>query len=375
MIRWKNKIRKVCALVCCTLAVSTWTGITGFAAVSGAAPVSLMAADVVAGAAPGSVLAPSGGSTASQTESSSEVRVIRSGSSSTPKVGPGAQYPPVETVTQPITGYLGGSKINLLSNQTASQMLSVLVETNQGKLIMIDGGVEEDAAHLIETIAARGGQVEAWLITHPHSDHIGALNYILNHPECGITVNNIYCSFADLSWYYDNEAYRADTVAALMNTLAAVPAERLHGDIVKGQQIVVDNVIITVMNTPYLFSYNSINNSSVAYMLNINGKKAMFLGDMGEEAGRQLIADNSAETLKCDIVQMAHHGQYGVSLEVYQILQPEICLWSCPEWLWNNDNGGGVDSGSWLTIETRRWMAQLGVPYHVCIKDGDQVIQ
>ena len=160
-----------------------------------------------------------------------------------------------------------------------------------------------------------------------------------------------------------------------MNTLAAVPAERLHGDIVKGQQIVVDNVIITVMNTPYLFSYNSINNSSVAYMLNINGKKALFLGDMGEEAGRQLIADNSAETLKCDIVQMAHHGQYGVSLEVYQILQPEICLWSCPEWLWNNDNGGGVDSGSWLTIETRRWMAQLGVPYHVCIKDGDQVIQ
>ena len=48
---------------------------------------------------------------------------------------------------------------------------------------MIDGGVEEDAQHLIEVLAARGGQVDTWLVTHTHTDHIGALNYILNHTE------------------------------------------------------------------------------------------------------------------------------------------------------------------------------------------------
>ncbi len=329
---------------------------------------------VVAGQAPGAIASPNAGSGGPQTNSSG-VRIIYSAGSSQPKVGPGAEYTPVNTVTTPITGYLGGSKINLLANQTASQMLSVLIETNQGRLIMIDGGVQEDAQHLIEVLAARGGQVDAWLVTHPHSDHIGALNYILSHPECGITVNNIYYSFADISWYQQYEAYRADTVQMLMNTFAALPQERLHGDIYKGQEIWVDNVKITVMNLPYLFSYNSINNSSVAYMLEINGKKALFLGDMGQEAGRQFLADNAPETLKCDIVQMSHHGQYGVEKEVYQVLRPEICLWSCPQWLWDNDNGGGVDSGSWFTLDTRRWMTELGVPYHVCIKDGDQVIQ
>ena len=329
---------------------------------------------VVAGQAPGVQTSPDAGSVSPQT-SNSGVRVIYSAGSSQTKVGPGAEYSPVTTVTTPITGYLGGSKLNLLANQTASQMLSVLIETNQGKLIMIDGGVEEDAQHLIEVLAARGGQVDTWLVTHPHSDHIGALNYILNHPECGITVNNIYYSFADISWYQQYEAYRADTVQMLMNTFAALPPEKLHGDIYKGQEIQVDNVKITVMNLPYLFSNNAINNSSVAYMLDINGKKALFLGDMGEEAGRQFLADNSPESLKCDIVQMAHHGQYGVSKEVYQVLQPEICLWSCPQWLWDNDSGSGLDSGNWFTLDTRRWMAELGVPYHVCIKDGDQVIQ
>ncbi len=331
---------------------------------------------VVAGTAPGTEISPDGSSTSTQTTSSG-VRVIHSSGSngSDTQVGPGAEYTPVSSVTTPITGYLGGSKINLLANQTASQMMSVLVETNQGNLIMIDGGLEGDAEHLIETLSARGGVVDAWLITHPHSDHIGALNYILSNPDCGITVNNIYYSFADISWYQEYESYRADTVQTLMDTLATVPSENLHGDIYKGQEIQVDNVTITVMNLPYLFSSNSINNSSVAYMLDINGKKALFLGDMGEEAGNQLLADNSAEALKCDIVQMSHHGQYGVSKTFYQTVEPEICLWTCPQWLWDNDNGGGVDSGSWYTVETRRWMAELGVPYHVCIKDGDQVIQ
>lgn len=319
----------------------------------------------------------SAGMAASESQSSSGVRVIRSsGTGGSGKVGPGAeQYTPVMTVSAPITGYLGGSKLNLLANQTASQMMSVLVETNQGKLIMLDGGVEGDAAHLIEALAARGGHVDAWLITHPHSDHVGALNYILSHPECGITVDNIYYSFADLSWYRDYEAYRADMVEQLMNTFAALPQEKLHGDIYKGQEIWVDNVKITVMNKPYLQSNNSINNSSVAYMLDINGKKALFIGDMGVETGKQFIADNPPEALKCDILQMAHHGQNGVGFEVYKVMQPEVCLWPTPDWLWNNDSGSGTDSGNWKTLEVRSWMAQLRVQYHVCIKDGDQVIQ
>ena len=302
-------------------------------------------------------------------------RVIRTDTRSSFSEGPGKEYAPVMSMTQPIVGYLGGSKLHFLSNQTNSQMLSAIVETNQGKLIVIDGGTADDGPHLAQALAAKGGHVDAWLITHPHSDHVGALYHIIQHPEYGITTDNVYYSFPDLSWYREYESGRADMVEATLNAFAALPPGTLHGDIDKGQEIVVDNVKITVMNRPYLFAKNSINNSSVAYMLDINGRKALFLGDMGEEAGKQLIADYPPEQLKCDIVQMAHHGQQGVGFEVYRILQPEICLWGAPEWLWNNDSGSGMDSANFKTIETRKWMAQLGVPFHLCIKDGDQVIQ
>lgn len=288
--------------------------------------------------------------------------------------GPGYMGLPMATEA-PAEGYLEGASLTLVSNQTASQMLSVMIETNNGEIIMIDGGTSGDTAHLVQLLTERGGRVSAWLVTHPHSDHIGALTEILNHPEYGITVDHIYGSLASREWYHEYEAYRADTVDAFLNALSALPAERLHMNLPKGQELLVDHVKITVLNQPYLFNVNSINNSSIAYQLDINGKTALFLGDMGEEAGNSLLADYTPEQLRSDIVQMSHHGQNGVSQRFYETVQPQICLWAAPEWLWNNDHGSGFDSASYKTVQTRLWMGNLQVPYHLCIKDGDRTIR
>lgn len=41
-------------------------------------------------------------------------------------------------------------------------------------MIVVDGGRDVDAPHLIEVIQELGGHVDVWLLTHPHSDHVGA---------------------------------------------------------------------------------------------------------------------------------------------------------------------------------------------------------
>ena len=163
-----------------------------------------------------------------------------------------------------------------------------------------------------------------------------------------------------MDWYRRNEAYRADYVQKFVDSLKNVEPGVLHSKIKYGDIINIDDASIHVLNGPYLFTVNSINNSSIAYRVDMGGKRIIFLGDMGEQAGDSLISD---------IVQMAHHGQYGVSKRVYEIISPTIAMWNAPEWLYNNT------SGKYLTLEVRKWMKDIGVKSNYVIKDGDQFIK
>lgn len=266
-----------------------------------------------------------------------------------------------------------GGSLSLLSDYDNRQMLSMVLQDKNGELIVIDGGWDIDAEHLTDVIKSKGGRVSAWFITHPHSDHVGALVKILNNPDRKITIDQVYYNLADQSWYETKEPSRSDMVTQLRNALATLPADRLHV-VHKGDEIKVGQIKAKVLNDPYLLDVTSVNNSSVAYKFFLNNVSILVLGDLGPEAGKLLLNETSREDLKSDIVQMSHHGQYGVSREVYEVIRPKIALWPCPLWLWNNDNGSGIGSGDWKTLETRQWMDELGVKRNYCIKDGDQTI-
>lgn len=274
-----------------------------------------------------------------------------------------------------MNGLFGGGELRMLANQSASQMESFILKSKSGKLVVVDGGMESDEAHLRDVLLSEGGHVSAWLIAHPHSDHVGALTKLLNEGNPGITIDNVYYNFAAIEWYQENESYRAQMVADCAAALNRLSPEVLHSQVKKGDVITVDDIRITVMNSPFLFSVNAINNSSVAYRVELNGKKIMFLGDLGVEAGNSFLNEYQGQDLKCDIVQMAHHGDNGVSQAFYERLRPSVCLWNAPAWLWNDDSGNGTGSGNWQTLEVRKWMSALGVKSNFAIKDGDQILR
>ena len=103
------------------------------------------------------------------------------------------------------------------------------------------------------------------------------------------------------------------------------------------------------MNEPFACTENSFNNSSVAYRVEMGGKRILFLGDMGWQAGEDFLANHTQEELKSDVLQMAHHGQRGVEEELYQEISPEVCLWPTPDWLWDNVQDGVAGAGSYKT--------------------------
>ena len=107
----------------------------------------------------------------------------------------------------------------------------------------------------------------------------------------------------------------------------------------------------------------------------ISGKRILFLGDMGWQAGEDFLANHTQEELKSDVLQMAHHGQRGVEEELYQEISPEVCLWPTPDWLWDNVQDGVAGAGSYKTPIVRGWMVTLGVKKNLCVKDGDQILR
>ena len=259
----------------------------------------------------------------------------------------------------------------MLGSSTGAQNLSIVIKSCQGKLIVVDGGWEADAEKLSKLILEQGGTVDAWLITHPHEDHVGALCAILNDENNKIKIKNVYCSLATPEWYRTVSPTGAGIADQLINALAKLPAGVIQSNIGRGTEIRLADVNIRVLNNRGTYTSNGVNNSSLVYKINVSGVSILILGDLAYDGGKDLLKICTANELKSNIVQMAHHGQQGVDQDVYARIAPTTCLWPTPAWLWNNDNGGGLGSGPWGTLETRRWMAALGVKDNRTLSEGD----
>ena len=283
------------------------------------------------------------------------------------------------SVSTPVTdsgSLFGAGRLTMFANhETAAQSLSVIIEDGQGGQVVIDGGWTDNGEYLWNQIKQKGGHVTAWLLTHPDPDHVGVISDIIRKHKDEIKIDGIYYSLAEDAWYQQKDPNVFPMVTLLRGVLALMPAETLHNGTPAGEVIHAGPVSIQVLNNSYRLDQNPTNNSTVAYLVSLNGTNVVTLGDMGAEAGEHFRQDCNLGALDCDIVTMAHHGQDGVGYEVYKALKPETCLWPTPGWLWDNDNGGGPGSGPWKTMETRKWMGGLGIKTNYCAKDGDQVIE
>ncbi|MCI8542149.1 MAG: MBL fold metallo-hydrolase [Lachnospiraceae bacterium] len=264
----------------------------------------------------------------------------------------------------------------MLQEQRRSPMMSFILQTKNGKIIVIDGGFREDAQYLLDTLTQLGGpnpEIELWLLTHPHLDHADALPEIFTRPNPP-RVKAIYSRFLSYEFYKAND-FEGCTDARTTREFNEFAAE--HPDIChtfeKGQRFAVDSAVINVLRVPEdeSLTNNAINNSSVVFRLDTEGQRILFVGDLGEEGGDRVLATVPREELRADFIQMAHHGENGVKKSFYEAVGPRACLWTTPGWLWDNDKGEGQGSGPWRTLEVRGWMEELGIGLHFVTKDGD----
>lgn len=259
-----------------------------------------------------------------------------------------------------------------LSPQTSRQMMGYILKTKNNKLIIVDGGTKGDTQNLMKYIKANNNEVDYWFITHAHDDHAGAFTEIVNNTE--VEIGKIYISLNEYEWYEENESQRAEFSRLLIETVNSEKIKNVVESPNLNQIIQIDEIkaeILGIRNPE--ITENPGNEQSMVIKFDTDKTSLLILGDTGEKSSEKLL-QTQKEKLKSDIVQMSHHGQSGATEELYGQINPTICLWPTPEWLWNNNAGEGTNTGHWKTFETRSWMKELGVKKNYIAKDGDITI-
>ncbi len=259
---------------------------------------------------------------------------------------------------------LGGVK--LYSMEAKNLMMGYVLVTPKGKVIVVDGGSNAEVDSLIKFIRTFTNKVDYWVLTHFHSDHSTAIYTILKNYD--IKIDNLYFDFpssADVkSLSGDADGWLSD---ALTETINEYP-EKIgnvvtphKGDIVE----VEEGVKIIVLNDAWKDQKNNNygNNSGIMYKISTPNESILFTGDMGDR-GDYYLEDEwiKKEVESCTIIQMAHHGQNGVTDKFYSTIKEiKVALYPAARWIYDNDGGKGFNTATLTTLHTRDLIRERGV--------------
>lgn len=205
-------------------------------------------------------------------------------------------------------------------------------------LIVVDGGWTEDEEYVREVIASLGNHVDAWIISHPHPDHVGAFNAIYAdlrdiEVERIITIElpSPEICFEKASW--DS----MDSYNAFLN-LKIPNLEYVHTTdsfMLCGLQFDILNAFdqhIEVYSSDYL------NDASMMFKVTNKEESMLFCSDVGGGISFYLLG-HWQDNVKADYLQMGHHGNGGLEDDFYQRVAPKVAFFDAPANMMNDTTG------------------------------------
>lgn len=249
---------------------------------------------------------------------------------------------------------------------------SMLLEQN-GNFILVDTGTWNHRFIVEQALRDRGvNKLQAAIITHFDSDHMGSVNYTLE--RIGYQVDNMYARFYNLAElevlynYSRTNVYR--NYVNFVNTIISIEAQARTIELTEndspsqvynralslfqdggglwrspnrasgGSKILFGNADIVFKNRigSYLNSVTGtsniaghVNNDSLAFRLTTpSGVSMLFPGDLGTTGIRHLQEDSGTYPIDSDILKVSHHGYRGSTSQLLlNAVQPSISVVTC----------------------------------------------
>ncbi len=166
---------------------------------------------------------------------------------------------------------------------------SIFIELPNKETMLIDAGEKTYGEVVYNYINNLNYNYITYLIgTHPHSDHIGGLQYIIENIE----VKHIYMP---------KVVHTTKTYENLLTTISNHNLKINKG--IAGTNIInQDNLIIDII-APNKDEYDDLNNYSIVLKITYGNNKFLFMGDAETLSEKEITSDVSS-----DVIKIGHHG-------------------------------------------------------------------
>lgn len=173
------------------------------------------------------------------------------------------------------------------------------IRTRGGRWILVDAGRswrggDAGRSTVVPYVRRRGGRVDAMILTHPHTDHVGGVPTVLRSLAPRL--------YLDAAYAGDAERYRASLRLARER---GIPWRRVH----PGDSLQVDEVTITVLapDSVWTASLDDPNEASTVLRVRVGRVRFLLTGD-AERGEEGWLLGRDPSLLRAEVLKVGHHG-------------------------------------------------------------------
>ncbi len=200
----------------------------------------------------------------------------------------------------------GGLNVHFIN---VGQGDSILIETPEGKTMLIDGGPPKAGKHLVKYLQKRNiTRVDVVVATHPDFDHIGGLSEVMETFPIGQVI--------ETGKFHLTKTYATYAATIFLKQIPVTIAK-------KGDFIQIDpNLQIELLNSSSEKKEN--NPSSIALKMTYDEVDFLFMADVEKAQEIEMLDETD---VSANIIKIAHHGSKTSSSRTFlQQVDPDIAI-------------------------------------------------
>jgi competence protein ComEC len=195
---------------------------------------------------------------------------------------------------------------------------AILLRTNGGHWLLLDAGPawrggDAGRTTVLPYLLRRGGSLDAFVLSHPHTDHVGGAASVLTamHPH----------TYWDAAFAGGSDAYIASLAAARRQ---GIEWHRVH----PGDSIRIDGVVVSFLapDSAWTVGLKDPNLASTIAVVRYGMVRFLLVGD-AERAEEDWLLAHHHDELRAQVLKVGHHGSSTSSSDAFlDAVRPDVAV-------------------------------------------------